>query len=158
MKDQLIDIEIAEATASGRQDVAQLYADANYDAPLAPSDMVMVAILRGQVIGAVRLCSEHGVTVLRGMQISSSFQRQGIGSRLLAACLPHLDCGPAFCLPYAHLVDFYAAAGFEVVGAVELPGFLAQRLDAYLASGQHVLAMRRNTKRDGGSRSQVLKP
>ncbi|HEX8785991.1 MAG TPA: GNAT family N-acetyltransferase [Telluria sp.] len=136
-------IEIAEASASGRQAVAQLYAQAGYGAPIEAGDRVMVATLEGQLVGAVRLCCEHGVMVLRGMQVRNGFQRLGIGSRLLEACLPWLDRGVVFCLPYAHLTGFYGAAGFEVLGADGLPAFLAQRLDRYLAQGQNVVAMRR---------------
>lgn len=145
------DIQIGEASPSERLEVAKLYAEAGYDAPIDPSDTVMVATCGGQLLGAVRLCSEHGVTVLRGMQIGSSVQRQGIGSGLLAACQPRLDRGPAFCLPYSYLIGFYAVAGFEVVGAAGLPDFLARRLDGYLARGLDVVAMRRkaNEGHDG---------
>lgn len=144
-------IDIAEATSAQRLEVAELYAEVGYDAPIDPSDTVMVASSHGQLIGAVRLCREHGVTVLRGMQIRSELQRQGIGTRLLAACLPHLGRGPAFCLPYSYLTTFYEAVGFEVVGAAGLPDFLARRLDGYLVRGLDVVAMWRkaNEGRDG---------
>jgi GNAT superfamily N-acetyltransferase len=146
-------IAIAEASPSDRKEVAALYAEAGYGAPIAPLDTVMVARSRGQLVGTVRLCGEHGVTILRGMQIRRGFQRQGIGASLLAACRRHLDQGLAFCLPYAHLTGFYAVAGFEIVAAAELPDFLAQRLASYLAQGQDVLAMGRLMKkgRDGPS-------
>jgi hypothetical protein len=49
----------------------------------------------------------------------------------------------AWCLPYEHLVRFYARAGYAVVQAGDLPAFLAERLARYLAQGQRVVAMRR---------------
>jgi GNAT superfamily N-acetyltransferase len=136
-------MDIAPAGLADLADIAALYAEAGYGAAIDPADTILAARSSGQLAGAVRLCTEEGVTVLRGMQVRPAFQRQGVGSRLLAACGPWLERGPAFCLPYTHLVDFYAAAGFGPVGADALPAFLARRLAAYLAQGQHVLAMRR---------------
>lgn len=137
------DIEIAVAAPGELAGVASLYAAAGYGAPVGAADTVIVARLIGRVVGAVRLCPEDGVTVLRGMQVERAFQRQGLGARLLAACLPHLAGREAFCLPYAHLARFYAAAGFETVDAPALPAFLASRLAGYRAGGQDVIAMRR---------------
>jgi GNAT superfamily N-acetyltransferase len=137
-------MEISEAARSELGDVANLYAEAGYGAAIDPADTVIVAKIRGELVGAVRLCTEEGVTVLRGMQIRGAFQRQGIGSRLLAACRPFLETRQAFCLPYAHLVTFYAAAGFEVAAATALPGFLMRRQHAYNAQGKNVVAMRRD--------------
>jgi GNAT superfamily N-acetyltransferase len=136
-------MNIAQAGPADLADIAALYADAGYGAAIDPADSILVARSAGQLAGVVRLCVEEGVTVLRGMQVRPAFQRQGVGSRLLAACGPWLERGPAFCLPYTHLVDFYAAAGFAPVAADALPGFLARRLESYLAKGQQVLAMRR---------------
>lgn len=137
------DIEILEAAPGDLASVANLYAAAGYGAPVDPADTVIVAKLPGRVVGAVRLCPEHGVTVLRGMQVEPALQRQGLGGRLLAACLPRLAGRQAFCLPYAHLEGFYGAAGFETVGPQALPAFLADRLAGYRAGGQDVIAMRR---------------
>ncbi|BDT60294.1 hypothetical protein MasN3_37880 [Massilia varians] len=136
-------IEICEASPLDVAGVVELYREAGYGAPVQPGDALIVAKAAGRVVGVVRLCSEEQVTVLRGMQVNQDFQRQGIGSRMLAACRPYLDRQQAFCLPYSHLVDFYSAARFEVVQSAELPDFLAHRLASYLAEGQQVLAMRR---------------
>lgn len=138
------DIEIAAAAPEDLTGVAALYAAAGYGAPVDAADTVIVARLIGRVVGAVRLCPENGVTVLRGMQVAPAFQRQGLGARLLAACAPHMAGREVFCLPYAHLAGFYAAAGFEAVDEQALPAFLAARLAGYRAGGQDIIAMRRN--------------
>ena len=104
---------------------------------------MIVAKLGATLVGVARLCPEEGVTVLRGMQVSKAFQGQGIGARLLAACVPHMAQSDTFCLPYTHLEHFYAAAGFAPINGAGLPGFLAQRLAAYRGRGQDVMAMRR---------------
>jgi len=139
-------VEFAEAGRAQWRDVTDLYAAAGYGAAIEETDIVIVAKHGGQIVGAVRLCAEEGVTVLRGMQVKKTFQRQGIGSGLLAACRPYLNRGEAYCLPYAHLVSFYASAGFEVVPGTDLPAFLGQRLSSYLAGSREVVAMRRVAK------------
>ncbi|MBV6324191.1 GNAT family N-acetyltransferase [Duganella violaceipulchra] len=139
-------IEIFEASPSELGDVANLYAEAAYGAAIDPADTLILARSGGKLVGAVRLCAEEGVTVLRGMQIRSTFQRKGIGAQLLAACQPYLGRRQSFCLPYAHLVTFYAAAGFELAAEAGLPDFLVRRLNAYNAQAKNVVAMRRDTR------------
>jgi N-acetylglutamate synthase-like GNAT family acetyltransferase len=137
-------IEITEAGPADHADIAALYAEAGYGAAIESADTLLVAWAGAQLAGVVRLCAEEGVTVLRGMQVLPAFQRRGVGSKLLAACGPRLDGQLAFCLPYVHLKDFYAAAGFTPASADILPDFLARRLADYRAKGQQVLAMRRD--------------
>ncbi len=139
-------IEIRLARPSDVPQIEQLYAEAGYGGGIGADDYAMVALSGENIIGAVRLCSENGVTVLRGMQIKLAFQRQGLGARLLEACGAHLDENMAFCLPYSHLAEFYGLASFETVDASELPEFLAVRLASYLDRGQDVIAMRRRPK------------
>lgn len=123
--------------------VREFYKAAGYGGGVSPADLTLGAKLDDRLIGVVRLCDEEGVTVLRGMQVLPAFQLQGVGLMLLEHCVPHLDRGAAYCLPYDHLVRFYGRAGFKPAAADELPAFLARRLSAYITSGQKVLAMRR---------------
>ena len=123
--------------------VRAFYEQAGYGGGASAADIVLAAMAGERMIGVVRLCEENGVTVLRGMQVAPAFQRQGIGRALLERCLPWLDRGEAFCLPYDHLLGFYAGTGFTPVQPECLPGFLRRRMAGYLASGQRVLAMRR---------------
>ncbi|QJE01987.1 GNAT family N-acetyltransferase [Massilia forsythiae] len=119
------------------------YRVTGYGGGVSSADLTLAASMDDCLAGAVRLCPEHGVTVLRGMQVASAFQRRGIGRALLDHCIPYLDRGDAWCLPYDHLVAFYACAGFSPAPPESLPPFLARRLAGYLASGQRVLAMHR---------------
>lgn len=128
---------------AGLQRIRAFYAQAGYGGGVSALDTVLAASAGDRLLGAVRLCEEHGVIVLRGMFVAADAQRQGIGRALLAECLPWLDRGEGFCLPYDHLVGFYREAGFEPVPMAALPPFLQQRLAAYLAKGQRVLGMRR---------------
>jgi GNAT superfamily N-acetyltransferase len=126
------------------QDLARIrafYDAVGYGGGVSEAGISFAATAGGQVIGVVRLCEEDGVTVLRGMQVAPGFRRQGIGRALLAHCMPWLDRGPSYCLPYEHLIGFYGQAGFVPVPPDALPRFLAERLDRYLLSGQRVIAM-----------------
>lgn len=136
-------MKIGIATPSDYEDIAALYAEAGYGAAVDPSDLIIVAKSDRQLEGVVRLCEEHGVTVLRGMQIRSAAQRQGIGAQMLAACRPYLDQRESYCLPYSHLVSFYCVAGFAVVDGAGLPDFLSRRLASYVSEGKDVIVMRR---------------
>ncbi|CAH0186003.1 hypothetical protein SRABI118_01370 [Massilia sp. Bi118] len=123
--------------------IRAFYEALGYGGGVRDTDLAFAATIDGRVVGAVRLCEEAGVIVLRGMHVDPACQRQGIGRALLARCVPWLDRGEAFCLPYDHLVEFYGAAGFTPAPSATLPPFLAERLEAYVLKGQRVLAMRR---------------
>jgi GNAT superfamily N-acetyltransferase len=128
---------------AGLAPVRAFYERVGYGGGVSAADIVLAASAGERVIGAVRLCEEHGVLVLRGMFVAQDCQRQGIGRALLARCAPWLDGREAFCLPYDHLTGFYREAGFEPVPKEALPTFLAGRLSGYLQRSQPVLAMRR---------------
>jgi predicted N-acetyltransferase YhbS len=137
----MVDIRIVQGDALAR--VADFYKLVGYGGAVSEADITLAADANGCMAGAVRLCDEDGVIVLRGMQVDPAFQRQGIGRSLLMHCMSYLEGRTAYCLPYAHLAAFYGAGGFEPVPPDTLPGFLAARLAGYLAAGQQVLAMRR---------------
>lgn len=138
----MLDIAVVQPGELAR--IAGFYEAVGYGGGVSPADVTLAAYKDGQLAGVVRLCDEHGVIVLRGMQVAPEFQRQGIGRALLARCLPWLDRGTAWCLPYDHLARFYGEAGFEPAPPDALPAFLSERLAGYLASGQRVMAMRRS--------------
>jgi GNAT superfamily N-acetyltransferase len=114
--------------------VAEHYHACNYGAELSPNDQVIVAIDE-HIIGAVRICMEHDVKVLRGMQVSKEFQRQGIGSFMLQYLVDQLDMAGCYCLPYKHLETFYGQIGFRVIPSETAPDFLQERFNGYLNKG-----------------------
>jgi GNAT superfamily N-acetyltransferase len=131
-------VEIELVRSDGLAQVGEFYKAAGYGGGVSEDDVTLAAKSGGRMVGVVRLCTEEGVVVLRGMQVAPAFQRQGV----LGRCIPYLEQGVAYCLPYEHLVRFYGQAGFTPAAPEELPAFLARRLAAYIASGQRVLAMR----------------
>ena len=141
----MFDVRIA--THSELSEVECLYAICGYRGGVDPADTTFLARSQGQLIGAVRICVEHGVTVLRGMHVLPSFQRQRAGSQLLTATIPLLNKSPSYCLPYSHLVSFYGSASFETAKPNQVPDFLRDRLAVYLARGQDIIAMSRSAVR-----------
>ena len=123
--------------------VAALYRECGYRGGIADADTAFAAKVGNNFVAAVRLCPEGGVTVLRGMQVLPAYQRQGIGSKLLHACVPHLNAGTTYCLPYSHLAAFYGAIGFITVDQATLPKFLQERQFGYVSSGIGTIAMSR---------------
>ncbi|WP_137936829.1 GNAT family N-acetyltransferase [Chitinivorax sp. B] len=95
------------------------------------------------LVGCVRLCQEQGQSVLRGMQVLPSHQRQGIGRRLLATLVQSLDSEICYCVPYQHLLDFYAQAGFRSWPLNTAPAFLSERVARYRSEGLSVDLMAR---------------
>ena len=122
------------------------YEACSYHGGLQDADKIVIAV-DGHVIGAVRICFEHGIKVLRGMQISPAWQRKGIGSSMLKFLAAHVDMDGCYCLPFKHLKLFYGATGFEEIPTHDAPEFLAERLEKYLSSGHSemlVMAINKN--------------
>jgi len=117
------------------------YEACNYKGGLNENDQVILAIDL-DIIGAVRLCIENDVKVLRGMYIKTGFRRKGIGASLLTYLKDHTAMEGCYCLPYRHLKKFYGIIGFEEITAQAAPEFLAERFQRYSgAGGKDVIIM-----------------
>jgi GNAT superfamily N-acetyltransferase len=116
------------------------YKTCNYNGGAEDEDIIVIAIDE-VLIGAVRICNEHGVQVLRGMQIKPGWQRKGIGSAMLKFVMEQVDMNGCYCLPYRHLRSFYASIGFEEIEPKNAPAFLTERLKKYLSSGNEIIIM-----------------
>jgi predicted N-acetyltransferase YhbS len=140
---------VRRATDGELLDVVRLYAAWQYSGEVRPDDAIFIAEQDDRLIGVVRLVAEGGTTVLRGMRVQPEFQRQRIGTRLLDAAVAGLGQLECYCIPYAHLIDFYGRVGFVPLTAREAPAFLAERLARYRQRGTacEFLIMRR---RGGG--------
>ena len=128
-------IEVRRAMAGDTSRALNFYAERRYGGGIRPEDGVLLAERDGELVGIVRLAAEDGVVVLRGMQVHPRFQRQGVGKRLLATVAQELDGRGCFCIPYAHLVDFYGEIGFRVIEPAKAPTFLRLRLERYQNRG-----------------------
>lgn len=122
--------------------VRGLYQEWGYNGGAEPSETVLLAERNGAILGIVRCTVEHGVVMLRGMQVASTAQRLGIGRMLLDAFVQQLEDRECYCVPYAHLVAFYGRAGFNVCSVEYGPNFLRDRVSEYRAMGLDVTLMR----------------
>jgi len=137
------DVSVRVAREDEHAALGAAYHAWGYRAGIAPADRVYVAELGGVLAGIVRRTREHGVAMLRGMQVAPEHQRRGIGRQLLTAFVSELGGEPCFCVPYAHLAAFYASAGFRAISGADVPPFLVERVAGYRADGLDVLVMRR---------------
>ncbi len=70
--------------------------------------------------------AESSILVLRGMYVSEERQRQGLGTRLLALASSEIGSAECWCVPYAHLVEFYSRIGCRLGAS---PHLLRTRLE-----------------------------
>lgn len=136
-------LSITVASAPRRAEVAEFYGIEGPRRSAGPSDRVLIAEIEGRLVGAVRLCEEKEVCVLRTMRVAASHRGQGIGRRLLEGFVRELGSRECYLLGYARLEGFYGRAGFMKIGAVELPPHLQERLRRYLEERPDVVPMRR---------------
>ena len=113
-----------------------------YGCGLNPEDRILVAVRDQSIVAAVRLCSEGGLLVLRGMFVAGSLRRTGIGTVLLDRASEEIGSSDCWWIPYTYLESFYSRIGFGVCCG-EVPPFLATREKEYLAAGREVMIMHR---------------
>jgi GNAT superfamily N-acetyltransferase len=141
-----MNVQIRVAGPSDFDCVQEAYARFDYMRPIRRDDAIWLAEDGDEVVGVVRIAREEGVLVLRGMRVVDRMQRRGIGTRLLQAVEQWLGERECFCIPYAHLVSFYAQIGFEQIEPEAAPAFLAQRMRDYREKGLDAILMRRPCK------------
>jgi GNAT superfamily N-acetyltransferase len=111
--------------------IAEFYRANGYRPAIGRDDLVMVAMQGEELCGAVRLCREQGVLVLRGMRVAEPLRRRGIGTQLLAAAEQLIGGRACFCIAHRHLEPFYGRIGFSGADEGRAPSFLVQRCAAY---------------------------
>jgi N-acetylglutamate synthase-like GNAT family acetyltransferase len=132
---------ITQAKPHDAEDIEAFYRRCDYGGGLSEKDLILIAQSEAQIIGAVRLCSEAGFFVLRGMQVLAPFQRQGIGKQLLQSCTEHLIDRVCYCIPWQHLKSFYQQEGFQEVSPNRVPVLLCERFNNYISREMNVILM-----------------
>ena len=120
-----------------------LYELWGYRGGIAAADVVFVAQRGDEVVGIVRRANEGGITMLRGMHVAPECRRTGVGTSLLRAFVDQLHDTECFCIPFAHVTDFYQRAGFSVLAEDSAPAMLVERLRIYRDEGHKVVLMHR---------------
>ena len=105
------------------------------------ADQIYVAQIGSEVVGVVRLATESGVLVLRGMRVRADVQRRGVGSQLLDRLNDGIGDEACWCIPYGWLTGFYGRIGFRLAAVGDAPRFLAERHQGYIQNGMDVVVM-----------------
>lgn len=113
--------------------VREFYRLTGYTGDVQFGDVVVGAWRGNDLVGVVRIATEEGVRVLRGMRVLPEFQRQGIGTEILVEIRLLLNGTECFAIAYAHLKDFYGRIGFRDSNEQEAPAFLRLRINKYRA-------------------------
>lgn len=108
---------------------------------LSPEAAVVMAERGLDVVGLGRVQLDHGVLVLRGMGVDSGLRRRGIGTRLLELLIAEIGARRCYCIPYAHLREFYGRAGFADLALDSAPHVLRDRILEYRKAGHDVILM-----------------
>lgn len=132
----MIAVEIPEP--EGRSPSAIFHATIN------GREQVVMCTIDGEVVAVAKLACEEDVLVLRGVQVAERWQGKGLGARLLEAVATRASV-TSYVIPYRHLEDFYARAGWLRIEG-HIPEFLRARCAKYRANGDDLFIARRDVK------------
>lgn len=117
-------IVVRPAAGSDAAWVAAQYEEIGFVPSDLARDTVVIAELDGQRIGLGRLVPiSQGVAELGGIYVQSPFRGLGVARRIVTRLVEgdgereRAGYERMFCLPYEHLVPFYAGFGFQSVEA-----------------------------------------
>ena len=123
-------IDIRLAGPEDLEGALACYQRNGYSGGIAAEDRAFIAVCDGQIVGVVRLVTENGLLLLRGMFIDEAHRRRGLGRRMLAALEPHIDAD-CWMTCFGRLVSFYGEIGFEAVPDEQAPPNLSARAAGY---------------------------
>ena len=112
MTDKTISLQIRRLDASELGWANERYAEIDF-LPSAETDLIAVALAGGTPAGLgriTRLTADSGE--LGGMYVFPTLRGSGIAKRLIDYLVAECSMKTLFCLPFEHLRDLYAAAGF----------------------------------------------
>ena len=123
--------------------VNAFYSEEGHSVRVFATERFVLAEDEQRLIGVVRLCLENGHAILRTMRVSESYRGQRIGTRMLEAFEDLVSERDCYCLPFAHLTDFYGRIGFTAIPIEQAPAHLQERYAGYRDSGADMLVMKR---------------
>lgn len=137
-------MEIFEASLNYIDQINQFYIEQDYHSDWSSTERAFVCVNDSKIIATVKVECINNVTILRGMYVSENYQKQGIGTKLLAFIEPVLNEKIAYCMPLEHASGFYEKIGFYEVCESLYPDFLKVRCKSYIDSGYKIKTMRRD--------------
>jgi len=127
--------------------VGPLYHSEGNGIEVRPTDLFFVGFVDQDVVASVRFCVEEQTPMLLTMRIAKRVQRNGLGLNMLKVFEEYLNINNirrTYCLPYAHLEQFYGSIGFRTTPIESAPAFLQQRLRENRKKGYDVICMMRD--------------
>lgn len=134
---------IQKESESNISKAQEFYSSVEYYAQIQPQDIVFSAYDDENIVGVVRLTPENNTLVLRGMMVSKSHQRKGIGSLMLKELEKAIDEQDCYCIPHDWLEGFYGQIGFVKVNDVDAPPHLQERILENRKKYPHLIMMKR---------------
>lgn len=95
-------------------------------------------------LGAAWLDQSNGSCVLRKMQVDPAWQHTGVGAALLHAAVATGASAEIWCLPWRHLIDFHASAGFALASPDSAPDHIPSRLTKHVGWGLDIVLKKRD--------------
>ena len=109
------------------QEVVEFYATCDYKYHPKPGETIVVAMIKNQIVGIVRLSEEENILHFRGMQIHEDQQRKGYGTKMLKFVSRLIGNRECFLVGYPYLKDFYGQVGFIEVTPEDVPQLIKDR-------------------------------
>ena len=137
-------MKIIEASENLKSQINAFYKDVGYHSNWSPTERAFCSLINNEVVGAVKVENIHSVSILRGMYLTEQIRNKGYGSKFIQFIEPILNKTTSFCIPFAHLEQFYAQIGFKKIKMQQLPLFLQKRFVTYESNGHTIIAMQRD--------------
>ncbi|WP_281558387.1 GNAT family N-acetyltransferase [Thalassomonas sp. RHCl1] len=138
-------MKIFEADKSYLTTLNEFYVAQGYHSDWGDRERAFIATFDNKIVGAVKVESNQGVSILRGMYLDKAFQGNGLGTAFIKHIEPILNETVSYCMPFSHLADFYGKIGFKIVSPESYPPFLADRYKGYENQGYQIIAMCRES-------------
>lgn len=144
-------MHIEEASQELKANVNEFYRSMGYHSGWSDNEQAFCFLAGNLVKGCVKVEKVHGVHMLRGMYLEKNLQGKGFGTLLIKHIELVLNETTSYCLPFAHLSEFYGQIGFEKIPCESLPDFLVTRFKKYQEMGHKIIAMKRKQVMSHGS-------
>lgn len=136
-------LDLIKAGKEEVSEVARFYREAGYPVPIQPEDTCWGAWDGPVLVGALALCREGGIRILRGPEVAHAYRRRGVGKALLRLAAPEVARDTTYCISYGFLKRLHAAGGFRAVPPGDAPEFLWRRVSVLNAQDWDVVLLRR---------------
>lgn len=124
-------IHLKKGEVTELEAIQAFYTGCGYQKRIDPDNQLFTARQNGEIIGAVRLCMEQKIQVLRGCYVHRDHHKKGIGSLLLLQLEQQLIDRPLYTIANKNLAAFYQSISLRPIESNKAPMHLQERLQTY---------------------------